>query len=51
MKISEAITFCLQYQKANSKRNTIKKYKFILGKFENTFKGESWNPKTVKMEK
>ena len=33
MKISEAIKFCLQYQKANSKVNTIKNYEFVLGKF------------------
>ena len=33
MKISEAITFCLQYQKANSKVNTVKNYEFLLGKF------------------
>lgn len=39
MKISEAINFCLQYQKVNSKKNTIKNYEFILGKFEYTFKG------------
>lgn len=34
MKISEAIKFCLQYQKANSKVNTVKNYEFLLGKFE-----------------
>jgi len=39
MKISEAINFCLQYQKANSKNNTVKNYEFVLGKFENAFKG------------
>ena len=33
MKISEAIKFCLQYQKANSKVNTVKNYEFLLGKF------------------
>ena len=33
MKISEAIKLCLQYQKANSKVNTIKNYEFVLGKF------------------
>jgi len=32
MKISEAIKFCLQYQKANSKVNTVKNYEFVLGK-------------------
>jgi len=39
MKISEAIDFCLQYQKANSKNNTLKNYEFILGKFNNAFNG------------
>lgn len=33
MKISEAIRFCLQYQRANSKGNTVKNYEFVLGKF------------------
>jgi len=37
MKISEAITFCLQYQKANSKINTVKNYEFVLGKFGFTY--------------
>ena len=39
MKISEAIDFCLQYQKANSKNNTVKNYEFILGKFRTVFNG------------
>ena len=39
MKISEAINFCMQYQKVNSKINTIKNYEFVLGKFENAFNG------------
>lgn len=39
MKISEAIHFCLQYQKANSRINTIKNYEFVLGKFEVAFHG------------
>ena len=39
MKISEAINFCLQYQKSNSKNNTVKNYKFVLGKFGHAFKG------------
>ena len=29
MKISEAIEFCLQYQKSNSKNNTVKNYEFV----------------------
>ncbi len=36
MKTSEAIAFCLQYQKANSKVNTVKNYEFVLGKFGHT---------------
>lgn len=39
MKISKAIKFCLQYQNANSKANTVKNYAFVLNKFENAFKG------------
>ena len=35
MKISDVITYCLQYQKVNSKKNTIITYEFIFGKFEN----------------
>lgn len=37
MKVSEAISFCLHYQKANSKDNTVKNYEFILGKFIKSF--------------
>jgi integrase len=37
MKIYEAIKFCLQYQKANSKVNTVKNYEFLLGKFGNVY--------------
>ena len=39
MKISEAIDFCLQYQKSNSKNNTVKNYEFVLGKFRTAFNG------------
>ena len=39
MKISEAIDFCLQYQKTNSKNNTVKNYEFVLGKFRTAFNG------------
>ena len=39
MKISKAIDFCLQYQKANSKNNTVKNYEFVLGKFGTAFNG------------
>ena len=37
MKISKAVNFCLQYQQSNSKANTIKNYKFVLGKFKTKF--------------
>ena len=37
MKTQEAIKFCLQYQKANSKVNTVKNYEFLLGKFGNVY--------------
>jgi integrase/recombinase XerD len=33
MKVSDAISFCLQYHKINSRPNTIKNYEFLLGKF------------------
>ena len=33
MKVSAAISFCLQYHKINSRPNTIKNYEFLLGKF------------------
>ncbi len=39
MRISEAIKFCLEYQKGTSRINTIKNYEFVLGKFENAFHG------------
>jgi integrase len=39
MKITKAIKFCLQYQKSNSKKNTVKNYEFVLGKFKTAFKG------------
>jgi integrase len=39
MKISEAISFCLQYQESNSKNNTVKNYEFVLGKFVGAFNG------------
>ena len=35
MKISDVITYCLQYQKVNSKKNIIINYEFIFGKFGN----------------
>jgi len=36
MKKSYVTTYCLQYQKVNSKKNTIITHEFIFGKFENT---------------
>ncbi len=39
MKISKAVNFCLQYQQSNSKANTVKNYKFVLGKFKTEFNG------------
>ena len=36
MQISEAINFCIQYHKINSRNNTIKNYEFLLGKFRVT---------------
>ena len=33
MKIADAITYCLQYHKINSRPNTLSNYKFLLGKF------------------
>jgi hypothetical protein len=33
MKVSDAIVFCLQYHKINSRPNTIKNNDFLLGKF------------------
>ena len=37
MKISEAVQFYLQYKKANAKGNSLKNYRYILQKFENSF--------------
>lgn len=50
MKISEAIDFCLQYQKANSKINTVRCYEFLLGKFNITLHSLTgiWNLKKLR---
>ena len=48
MKISEAITFCLHYQKANSKVNTVKNYEFLLGKFGNIY--NEWEVESITTE-
>src|SRR5210317_1485490 len=37
MKISQAIKFCLEYQKFNSKVNTVTNYEFLLGKFGSVY--------------
>lgn len=42
MKVSDAINFCLQYHKINSRPNTVKNYEFLLGKF-----GESYNDREI----
>ncbi len=45
MKVSAAISFCLQYHKINSRPNTIKNYEFLLGKFGDLYlerKLENW---------
>ncbi len=47
MKISEAIKFCLQYQKGNSKVNTVKNYKFVLGKFGDVYNDREMDSITI----
>ncbi len=37
MKVADAITYCLQYHKINSRPNTLANYGFLLGKFGNTY--------------
>ncbi|MHC5172943.1 MAG: tyrosine-type recombinase/integrase, partial [Planctomycetota bacterium] len=37
MKVSKAVQFYLQYKKANAKNNSLKNYRYILRKFENSF--------------
>ena len=37
MKVTDAINFCLQYHKINSRLNTVKNYEFLLGKFEKSY--------------
>ena len=38
MKIADAITYCLQYHKINSRPNTLASYKFLLGKFGKVYR-------------
>ena len=33
MKVSQAVAFCLEYHKSNSRQNTIRGYEAILSKF------------------
>lgn len=37
MKVADAITYCLQYHKINSRPNTLANYEFLLGKFGKVF--------------
>lgn len=37
MKVANAVNFCLQYHKINSRLNTVKNYEFLLGKFEKSY--------------
>lgn len=37
MKVADAITYCLQYHKINSRPNTLANYKFLLGKFDKVY--------------
>ena len=37
MKVSDAITYCLQYHKINSRPNTLATYEFLLGKLGKFF--------------
>lgn len=39
MKIADAITYCLQYHKINSRPNTLSNYKFLLDKFGQSYSG------------
>ena len=40
MKIADAITYCFQYHKINSRPNTLANYKFLLGKFGKVYRGK-----------
>lgn len=37
MKVSEAVAYCLEYHRTNSKKNSISAYNFVLSKFGNQF--------------
>lgn len=37
MKVADAITYCIQYHKINSRPNTLANYGFLLGKFGNIY--------------
>ena len=37
MKVSDATTYCIHYHKINFRPNTLANYKFLLGKFGNSY--------------
>ena len=37
VKVADAITYCIQYHKINSRPNTLANYRFLLGKFGNIY--------------
>lgn len=39
MKVSDAITYCINYHKINSRPNTLANYRFLLGKFGRKYRG------------
>lgn len=39
MKVADAVTYCINYHKINSRPNTLAHYEFLLGKFEHSYEG------------
>ncbi len=37
MKVSQAVNYCLEYHRTNSKKNSIRPYEFVLFRFESQF--------------
>ena len=37
MKVSQAINYCLEYHRRNSKKNSIRPYEFVLSRFDSQF--------------
>ena len=37
MKVSQAVNYCLEYHRTNSKKNSIRPYKFALSRFDSQF--------------